>query len=144
MPSELIVSWYFSLWRRGLVHQAEELVETLLEVRSTEGTGNDDGTEGSDRPDREKHLALSPIAEAMGIIGDDSLSDEEINSNPIARQIWLGDDADDSPLEEGNPDELQEDAFNPGEKAVKMLFVLLAAIAVAIVIAHCSGKAFWL
>ncbi|MCH2060393.1 MAG: hypothetical protein MK183_07165 [Verrucomicrobiales bacterium] len=144
VPSELIVSWYLSLWRRGLVHQAEELVGTLQETRSTEEAGNDDGAAGSERPDREKKLVLSPIAEAMGIIGDDPLSDDEINSNPIARQIWLGDDADDSPLEEGYPDELQEEEFNPGEKAVKMLFVLLAAIAVAVAIAHCSGKAFWL
>ena len=144
VPTGLIVSWYLSLWRRGLVHQAEELIETLLETKSAQAEFNEQVDEDSRQLNKGKQVAMSPIAEAMGIIGDDSMSEDEINSNPIARQIWLGDETEDSALEEDYQSDLDEDSFNPAEKAVRMLFLLLAAIAVSVAIAHCSGKAFWL
>jgi hypothetical protein len=144
LPSELIVSWYLSLWRRGLVHQAEELSDNLRELGNQEDVSDThDGGEAGELP-LDKEVMFSPIAEAMGIIGEEEWQDAEAISNPIARQIWLGDEPGKFANEDGELDEGEESSDNPAEKAMRIIFVLLAAIAVAIALAHCSGKAFWL
>ncbi|MFP6872092.1 MAG: hypothetical protein VCA55_01165 [Verrucomicrobiales bacterium] len=145
LPSALIVSWYLSLRRRGLVHQAAELAVNLRDVSWQEDVRTDihEGDEAGELP-ADNELMVSPIAEAMGIIGDEGWQDVEMTSNPIARQIWLGDESGNFSNEDGEFDEEEESSDKPGEKAMRVVFFLLAAIAVAIALAHCSGKAFWL
>ena len=143
LPTKLIISWYLSLWRRGLVHQAEELVVTLRQTGGAHEPVDNDGSGSRQVFVEEEQVVLSPIAEAMGIIGDDG-GDCEMASNPIARQVWLGDDPDSPSIDDEYDDEREEILANPAEKTMKIVFCIIAAIFVAISIAHCSGKAFWL
>ena len=143
VPTKLIVSWYLSLWRRGLVHQAEELAATLRATRGGPDPGDESGSGRGNPFDDVGQVTVSPIAEAMGIIGDEDFRGSEMSSNPIARKIWLGDDLE-SPAIEEEPDDQEEQSFNPTEKSLRIVFCILGAIAVAILVAHCSGNAFWL
>ncbi len=144
LPSELIVSWYLSLWRRGLVHQAEELSENLRQLSWQEDVSDTHGGDETGELSVDQEVRLSPIAEAMGIIGEGEWQDAETISNSIARQIWLGDEPGKFANDGGEPDAGDEASDNPAEKTMRVIFFLLAAIAVAIALAHCSGKAFWL
>ncbi|MCP4846568.1 MAG: hypothetical protein GY899_01305 [Verrucomicrobiaceae bacterium] len=142
VPTKLIVSWYLSLWRRGLVHQAGELVATLRESSGVAEPDDESRLLQSESFPDENQITLSPIAEAMGIMGDDGLNDPEEVSNPIARQIWLGDEPDGQEI--GEECDESEQLLNPAEKGLRVIFYILGAVAVAVSISHCSGNAFWL
>ncbi len=138
-----------------------------------DGRGDGEDTEGIDDIDEtlpaledgegdESELpVVGPIAAAMGVVADDDERDGGGEfANPIARQVELAqqppaDPGYDAIPEEGAPrpvrpvevgELLEEDGAGRSGRSscLPVVFILIAAIAIAAAVAHLTGRAFWL
>ena len=98
--------------------------------------------------DDESSLGVSPIAVAMGYNRRSEETNDEEESNPIAKQLNKREDMDEildlSLLESGGSS--LEDFSKPrrNKSIIFALILMLLAIGMALLFAHLSGRAFWL
>ena len=163
-----IFSWYLYLRRSSLKNAAVSFLERLNKsilpsgykssikefdvnesTEANEETGMLDTAEDLDQEDGMEPLKVSPIAIALGYNENrEDAEDDDKESNPIAKQLNKREEEDAildfSLLNDDDP--IFEEPASPGRRTAVILaiIVMILAIALALFLAHLSGRAFWL
>ena len=118
-------------------------------TEANEETGMLDAAEDLDQEDGMEPLKVSPIAIALGYNENrEDAEDDDKESNPIAKQLNKREEEDAildfSLLNDDDP--IFEEPASPGRRTAIILaiIVMILAIALALFLAHLSGRAFWL
>ena len=165
VSSKQLFGWYFYMQRTSLRYAASSFLDDLqktigpasskpfpntvkINQPATEVIKPNLSTESILERDDESSLGVSPIAVAMGYNRRSEETKDEEESNPIAKQLNKGEDMDeilDLSLLDSGESSLEE--FSKPRRNKSMIFALilmLLAIGMALLLAHLSGRAFWL
>ena len=165
VSSKQLFGWYFYMQRTSLRYAASSFLDDLkktigpasskpfpntvkINQPATEVIKPNRSTESILERDDESSLGVSPIAVAMGYNRRSEETNDEEESNPIAKQLNKREDMDEildlSLLESGGSS--LEDFSKPrrNKSIIFALILMLLAIGMALLFAHLSGRAFWL
>ena len=165
VSSKQLFGWYFYMQRTSLRYAASSFLDDLqktigpasskpfpntvkINQPATEVIKPNRSTESILERDDESSLGVSPIAVAMGYNRRSEETNDEEESNPIAKQLNKREDMDEildlSLLESGGSS--LEDFSKPrrNKSIIFALILMLLAIGMALLLAHLSGRAFWL
>ena len=165
VSSKQLFGWYFYMQRTSLRYAASSFLDDLqktigpasskpfpntvkINQPATEVIKPNRSTESILERDDESSLGVSPIAVAMGYNRRSEETNDEEESNPIAKQLNKREDMDeilDLSLLESGGSSLEEFSKPRRNKSIIFaLILMLLAIGMALLFAHLSGRAFWL
>ena len=165
VSSKQLFGWYFYMQRTSLKYAASSFLDDLkktigpasskplpntvkINQPATEVIKKNLSTEPILEGDDESSLGVSPIAVAMGYNRRSEENKDDEESNPIAKQLNKVEDMDeilDLSLLDSGESSLEEFSKPRRNKSIIFaLILMLLAIGLALLLAHLSGRAFWL